>query len=150
MNGIKFKIPNKYCNYLYEILMGIDFEDSFWKIEDEEVYKDDGGDLFCTINYNNNDFKQLISTNIYYTIFLKLQLYMEKESNYSINNFNDFLNSDCELILFITDNEYVEIYSKNSNMLNIIMNNAKLCNFSNIEMIVDISKIRKTFSAYSD
>lgn len=40
-----------------------------------------------------------------------------------IKTINDFYKSDCELILLVTDNIYVEVYSKNEDYLSIIKNN---------------------------
>lgn len=37
---------------------------------------------------------------------------MKKKNELSINNYEDFQKSTCILVLFITDNEFVEIYSK--------------------------------------
>lgn len=68
--------------------------------------------------------------------------------NIEINNYSDFLKSDCLLILFITDNEFVEIYAKNEEFIKSIEKNAVENNFSNIEIIQNTTNVKKIFSVY--
>lgn len=78
----------------------------------------------------------------YYPIFLTLQLYSQNGKTSKINNYNDYLNSDCVLILYIIDNIFVEIYSKNKNYLKYIKQNAinnKYINIQDIENKHDFS-----------
>lgn len=148
MFGLKFKIPNTYDIVLYKILNNILSEELIYKLGDEEVFKENNTFLFDTDIYSNKDFTKLVSSSKYYPIFLNLQLYKKKATITTINSYDDFLNSSCELILFITDNEYVEIYSKNINYLNIIRNNVTNNKFSDTEIIEDENTIRKLFLDY--
>jgi len=54
------------------------------------------------------------------------------------------------LELFITDNIFVEIYTKDKKILDLLNNNAVLNDFSIIKIITDREDVRKSFSAYSD
>lgn len=138
MLGIEFKIPNVWGTLLNDILDGIKLEDLIFKLGYEEVFLSNNEFLFKEDIYSGLEFSKLIKNKKYYTVFLNLKLY-DKNTNYDddIENYNDFLNSNCKLILIITDCEYVEIYSKDIKYLNIIKENVIKHNFSNI---VDINK----------
>lgn len=153
--GIKFKILNEYGNYIKQILNNIDSANYIWKIAEDEVYVSDNninnGFLFPQEKeiLTNTEFMNIISQESYYTVFVNIKLY-EKEDEVSINNYEDFLKSICILVLFITDNEFVEIYSKDENILKVIYENALENEFSDIKYITENDSKRKTFSAYSD
>lgn len=150
MLGIKFKIPNIYDISLFKILNNIYIKNYFWKISEDEVLTENNKSFFEENFYTSSIFRNFISKEKYYPIFLNLQLYKEWESlnKNKINNYNEFLNSDCELILFITDNEFVEIYSKNPKYLNTIYDNAIKNNYNNITKIYNLEDVRKNFSSY--
>ncbi len=153
--GIKFKILNEYGNYIKQILNNIDSANYIWKIAEDEVYVSgnniNNGFLFPQEKeiLTNTEFMNIISQESYYTVFVNIKLY-EKEDEVSINNYEDFLKSICILVLFITDNEFVEIYSKDENILKVIYENALENEFSDIKYITENDSKRKTFSAYSD
>ena len=147
--GMKFKIPNEYGNYLKQILDKIDSDNYTWKIEEAEAYKVELTDLFTMDKYSNYDFKRIISQDRYYTVFTNIKLY-ENEDRTIIRNYEDFLNSTCILILLITDNIFVEIYSKSENILKIIYENALENKFTDISYITKKNFKRREFSAYND
>jgi hypothetical protein len=153
--GIKFKILNEYGNYLKQILNNIYDLNYIWKIVEDEIYvannKVNDGFLFPqekTI-LTNTEFVNIISQESYYTVFANIKLFL-KEDEGVINNYTDFIKSSCILVLFITDNEFVEVYSKDENMLKTIYKNAVENNFSSIGYITEDNFKRKEFSAYSD
>ncbi len=144
MIGIKFNIPNEYNNFLGKILENINIEKGLWRVLNEEVFNENGINLFSKETYSDSEFKNLINNQIYYPVFLTLQLYEKMENISDIKNYNNYLESDCKLILYIIDNEFVEVYSKNKAYLEIIRSNAKKNNFNKIKNIIDESE----FSLY--
>ena len=150
--GIEFKILNEHGNYLKQILNNINREDYMWKITEDEVYITNGMDYLFPqdgTTLSNAEFIGIISQESYYTVFVNIKLYI-KEDSILINNYDDFIKSSCILVLLITDNEFVEVYSKDMNILNTIYNNAVENNFSDINYITKEIFKRKEFSAYSD
>ncbi len=133
MLGIEFKIPNVWGTVLNKILDDIKLDDLIFKINFEEVFAENNEFLFNKDIYTGLEFSELIKTENYYPIFLNLKLY-DKDTNYeeNIENYDDFLNSNCKLILTIVDCEFVEVYSKNTDYLNIIKENAIKNNFLDI------------------
>lgn len=151
MIGIRFKIKNEYSNIFYKIFKNINFKNYRWDIVEDEIYCSGGKNYFHTNSYMNSKFQKLIEGGVYYPVFANIQVYLNKNKLENINNYQDFVDSNCELILLITDNEFVDIYAKNEEWLNIIYQNAIDNNFKNIKYIRDNdSSIRYNFSAYSN
>lgn len=148
MLGICFKVPNEYDTILYKILENIELDDkSICKIKEDEVLNEKGDCFFNDEIYKWIDFKKMIKSKKYYPIFLNLQIYYNSTSLQDINNYSEFLDSECQLILFITDNEYVEVYAKNPNDLNLMNQNVIKYNFKDVKYI-DENRVRKEFTAY--
>lgn len=151
MKGIRFKIENEYDNIFYKIFKNIDFNEYNWNIVEDEIYILGGEFCFEKDCYPNKEFQNIAQFEKYYPVFANIQVYGKVDEVEDIQIYQDFINSKCQLILFITDNEFVDIYSKNEDWLNVIYQNAIENNFSNIRYIEDENfKIRCHFSAYSD
>lgn len=148
MLGIKFKIPNTYDIILYKILKNINSEDSMWMVPTEEVFCKDGSFLFQYDIYIDRKFRNMIKTIQHYPIFLNLQLYQSQFRHSSIHNYQEFLDSDCQLILFITDNIFVDVYSKNEHYLEIIEKAIEENNFLDKQYIMDKETALKEFPTY--
>lgn len=79
-------------------------------------------------------------------IFLNLQGFSKKEE-IAINNYNDFLNSNCEIIILFSDSIFGEIYCKLEKNLNKIYENLRKNDFKNVCSIFTIDSC-KNLSAY--
>ncbi len=144
---IEFKIPNDYNKYLFKIFENINLSDCIFFISEDEVIDRKGNYIFTKSVYDYNEFQQIVRLKDYYLMFLKIQLYKETINNKIINNYQDFLNSDCELIIFITDCQFIQIYCKNNELFDHIYNNVLKNGFTDIK---DIKNVRKSFSSYDD
>lgn len=138
IRGIKFKIPNKWGYVLKDILKDISLENYIVKInEDNEIWIENDKQLLEEKIIEGEKFSKLISKNLYYTIFANMHIY-EKESKISnIKTYEQFLKSDCEIIILIIDSIDVCIYVKNKEILNRIELNVKENKFKNIKYITD-------------
>ena len=138
IRGIKFKIPNKWGYILKDILKDISLENYIVKInEDNEIWIENDKQLLEEKIIEGEKFSKLISKNLYYTIFANIHIY-EKESKISnIKTYEQFLKSDCEIIILIIDSIDVCIYVKNKEILNRIELNVKENKFKNIKYITD-------------
>lgn len=139
IRGISFEIPQITTDTLYKIFSTIDISKYCWyniknqtEVWDESLKKD----FFCKEYYSSQDFLKCIQSN-YYIVFLKLQAYSLSHNFKNICSYNDFIDSDCQLILLINDCEYVEIYSKDQNVLSAIFQAAINSNYNNIRYITD-------------
>lgn len=151
MYRIEFKIPNAHGKFLGKILEGIDNKAYIWFIPDYDSEVSEGSNdyFFEKMKYTNDEFLPLIHDHIYYTIFLNLQLY-KSDNIEEINNYSDFVNSNCIFILFITDNEFVEIYCKDEELFEKVKKNIIDNKFTDIKELTDKDRLRKRFSSYSD
>lgn len=147
MIGIKFLIKNEYDIILNKIFHGIDCSNFRWKLEYEEVFDEHGEFFFDKTDYSNNEFQNMIQKK-HYPVHLNLQMYYKNSDVNEINNYNQYLTSPCQLIIFIVDNIFVEIYAKNQTILEKISKNAVDFDFSNIEYINESLDIYKKFSQY--
>lgn len=144
--GIEFKIVNEHGNYLKQILEGISSPEYVWNVTEDEVYTNDfninNGFLFPQERdtLTNKEFIEIISQESYYTVSVNIKLYKKENDGIIINNYNDFLKSSCILTLNITDNIFVEIYSKDKQILDTIHMNALKNNFSDIKEIIEENK----------
>lgn len=148
MIGIQFEILNKRDIVLDKILKKLNSTNCIWKILEDEVLNEGSSEFFQQETYLDVEFRTLIKSKVHYPIFLNLQLYKNNSNTIEINNYSDFLKSDCLLILFITDNEFVEIYAKNKEFIKLIEKNAIDNNFSNIKIIKNATDVKRLFSAY--
>lgn len=150
MIGIKFKIKDEYNIFLDMILSHIGSDNFKWIIVESEVYTKNGLELFDKTIYSNDEFKKLVKSENYYTVFSNVQLYNAEDEVCEIGNYEEFLKSKCILVAFITDSSFVEIYAKDMELLKILKTNAITSNFFAIEPITFNQKVRKVFSAYTD
>ncbi len=146
-----FNIPNKWDNYLFQILNGIYSGDYVWKIgEEEDVLGNNGYSFFQKKIYDESSFFNKIKEQ-HYLIFADIRLYKNSgDMDFKISNYSDFLKSDCLLILFITDNEFVDVYCKDEKLIQIIYHNVLQSGFTNVKLTYSDSNTRKVFSPYSD
>jgi len=150
MIGVRFKIPNQYDQFLYKILNSIDNDAYRWEIVEDEILTSNGDFLFKKKTYSNQKYKKIISRETYYSIFANIQLYKKTDAITNIDNYKEFQNSNCQLVVFITDNIFVDIYAKNEKYLEIIYRNAIDNNFLDIKKVKSVVDVRKEFSAYCD
>lgn len=146
MIGIRFEIPNEWNNYLSLIFKDVNDKTFNWLISDEEIYLADYSDLFKESIYKNDTFKEVITNDKYYLISGNILAF--KSSNFKdINTYEDFQNSDCEILVVVVDSYYVDVYVKNDKILEQIRNNVINSKFKNIEYIIKGSN-RNIFHTY--
>lgn len=146
MIGIRFEIPNSWGNFLSTILDNIITKDYTWKIYDEEILIDlnNDEDLFKERIYDDKNFRALILNSKYYLIMGNILAF--KTNNFKrIYNYNDFIESDCELLMVIVDTIFVDIYAKNSKTIEELKNNAINNKFKNINYIYNDNSPRNIF-----
>lgn len=147
MLEIKFEIPNKYGRILNTVFENIDLSNKNIHLQYDDAFDKNNNYVFEEDNYTGKNFIKKICNKEYYIIHLNLCLYPFKEKEYSaIKNYNDFVNSSCELILFIVDCEYVQIFIKDRYVYDTLIKNVKNNLFKNIEVVKDSIQLEKDFS----
>ncbi|MFO1443908.1 DUF2691 family protein [Bacillus sp. Bva_UNVM-123] len=152
--GICFEIPNKYGSFLGEILKPYEITEFIWRSGGEESYlveDDELGELLFPdeVNWMNGlILKDLLEGNKYYLIFVDLKAYSKGKNPADIESYEDFLNSDCQLVLLVVDSTYVTIYCKDRVKLESLYHNAKIKGFDNIRYITDKNDARTKLSVW--
>lgn len=141
--GIKFQIPNKWDKLIESILNGIELKKYIWKINEDDVYIKDtmknNGFLFPQEKniFNGEEFIKIISQRSYYTVFINIEAYLSENDFHNIKTYNDFITSNCEIIILTSDNIFVNIYAKSEKIIQQIETNAMKNKYEQIEYITD-------------
>ncbi|MGF7059032.1 DUF2691 family protein [Brassicibacter mesophilus] len=143
--GVRFFVPNAYGDFIWKVLKDIDIIKYHWHIDSDEIYKviddemiDDNlfnSDRIGSLVLSGIEFKSHIFNHIYYAIFGEFKAFPQHSQISIVNTYEEFLRSDCEIVLLIVDNIYYDVYCKNKNYLEIIYQNAINNNFENITYI---------------
>lgn len=137
--GVSFKIPQVNSNVLWNILGCIDLNKYFWKCIDtqSEIWTNKTNEAFFSDEYYSGEqFTKRIRSD-YYIVFLKLEAYYKIDDFNDIHTYEDFINSDCQILFLINDCEFVEIYIKNHKDMVAIYRNANKMNFENVRYITE-------------
>ncbi|MEL7568270.1 MAG: DUF2691 family protein [Dehalobacterium sp.] len=137
MIGLDIQVKNVYNNYLYKIFYGIDLLNYLWEIiTDDFLYYEHGEiqeQFFGADVMNANEFIKCISRDSYYMIFVDIKAYRLGSEHMKIKTLEDFLKSDCEMILLCTDSTFIEFYCKDRDILDKVYNNCIGDNFVKTE-----------------
>ncbi len=144
MIGIRFEIPNDWGNHLKAIFGDVNTSGFNWLVTDEEIYLKGFVELFNKKHYGNAEFEKIISDNEYYLISGNIAAFKSKKYK-DIYSYQDFLHSDCEILMVIVDSVFIDLYVKDYNILQKINDNAYKNNFKNIKFICDITDKRNIF-----
>lgn len=128
MIGIEFSYKTNYEKIVFELLKGIDFDKYSYSIMEDELFAESTGNKDLPNVIIGSDFLNYFNKEDYYVMFLNLQVYLKGENIMKIRNYNDFLNSNCKLILLISDNSYIEFYFKTDDIKSVILKNLKSMN----------------------
>ena len=152
--GISFEIPNEYGSFLGDILKPFETASFNWYIGGEESYfVNDGtlGELLLPEEVYGMDgviFKGIIENNEYYLIFANVKAYPKEKNVIDIKTYEEFLNSDCQLVLLNVDSTYVTIYCKDKDILESLYHNAKLNSYENVQFVTDENDGRTRLSVW--
>ncbi|MEK5246996.1 DUF2691 family protein [Bacillus sp. FSL R9-9530] len=128
--GIFVDIPNEYDNLLWKVLKPIDITSFDWRVENEESYfilpDGLGPELFSEDNkvMSGLELKKLIKDNIYYLIFADLKAYPKGEEVVDIETYEEFKESKCEVVVLVADGDYIQVYAKNQEEIEMMYENA--------------------------
>lgn len=146
MRGISFNICDCDDNILWSILFGIEIEKLWWHISEEEVYNEMNQSIFKNSYIDGETFLKIIQEKSYTVIFANIKAYPPYSTPNYIENYDEFIKSECKLVILCSDVFYYEIYSKDNSIIEIIKNNAIKNNISDLEYITEENDYRTSFS----
>lgn len=137
--GLNIKVKNEYNNYLYKLFSSIDLLNYKWYVITDDCLYSENGEIKQKI-FNKDivigqDFFKYISLKDYYMIFLDLKAYPLSGKYSEIRVFEDFLESECEIILLCIDSTFIEFYSKDKSILDKVYKNCGKFNLESVEYI---------------
>ena len=153
VRGIRCSIPNKQGQYLGTILAPIDVAKYMWKVGNSEAYFVEQNH-FTESFFSDDDYEHGIGgTDLrgkflnysYYTIFIDLQGYPSEEF-VTIKTYDDFLKSDCEIIILLTDCTYFDIYCKDPLLIEKMYNHVKAQQFEDLHYLTEENDGRTGFT----
>jgi hypothetical protein len=153
--GISFEIPNEYGSYLDEVLNSFDMTVFNWSVGCCESYFVEDGELGEPLfpeEINVIDggvLKGTLESKKYYVIFADLKAYPKDKIIVSdIVLYEEYLNSDCQLVLLVVDCSYITIYCKDKERLERLYKNAKIKGFDDVQYITDENDTRTGLSVW--
>lgn len=153
MRGLSFEIPNTYGKVLFDILSQTKIKDFVWKVGNGESYAIEndtlGNPLFPidTILSGEQLFKR-ISAEDYYVIFADLKGFLREADVRGIATYEEFVESDCQVVLLIVDSSFVYFYSKDQAITKAIYSKAIAAGYKNVEYITDENDELATLIAF--
>ena len=131
--GIRFEIPNDRGTFIKDIFNGIDIASYRWNIMEEEILFSNGYSLDDDY-YTDEDMVEILDKEMY-LISATFQLTKENVITSTIESYDEFVKSECEILFVVIDSSYVDLYAKNLEDIMIVKNNAIKNKYKNIEFI---------------
>lgn len=153
--GVSFQIPNEYGQVLKNILVPLDCSQYDWLIGAGQVLQTVDGlfieeDLFHEYDHilNGSELNKRINHVSYYPIFADLKGYSRMGLISDFDTYEKYQQSDCEIVVLITDSVYVSIYCKNRSLLESLYSNAMSNNYQSVTYITDENDRRMSMVAW--
>lgn len=135
--GLFFRLNQKDSYNLKNILSGIDVRKYYWVCDPSQTEGwsiNDNLSFFDKSIYNGAEFLSEINKESF-IIFVKISAFPLGTHIQEIHSYEDFLKSDCILLLFIVDCEEGELYIKDPALLSSIRNDLIRQGFQHIQDI---------------
>jgi len=127
MIGLNIRVKNATDNFLYKIFNGIDLSGYIWEIAEDDIMCIKNGEhtqgLFNSNIMNGEEFLSCISIDDYYMIFADIKAYPVGYNYSEIDSYEDYLISDCQIILLCADSTFIDFYSKDMTILEKVYEN---------------------------
>ncbi|MBD2864033.1 DUF2691 family protein [Paenibacillus oceani] len=152
--GIQLEIPNEWGSHLGEVLEPFNISHFDWYIGGEEAYQYTEGDDFKPLfqgeiyGMKGQDLSEILKSTRYYIIFANFKAYPRGESIEDVLTYEEFLKSQCQLVLIVIDSSYLTVYCKDNKMLDDLYLNAIRKGFEKVEYITDENDFRTRLSVW--
>lgn len=152
--GINLLIPNRHGSVLGELLEPFDTAACHWYNGGEEAYFIQNGKLEKPLfqgeicGMDGALLKEIIDNNEYYVMFADLKAYPKETSVVNVETYEEFLDSRCQLVLLVSDCEYVSIYCKDQEILERLYNHAISKGFAEVKYVTDDNDSRTGLSVW--
>lgn len=151
IRGLELRLHRSELNAVYHLLSNISISNTDIYVCEEEIIIDDKANYYFPNKVSGNQFLSIINRSNYnnlYTISINTQIYPANATKNDINTYEDFLNSDCEIIFLLYDVDYVEIYVKSEAHLLQFIKNADAIGCPSITIKTDLNDGRTRMSVW--
>ena len=144
MRGYNLKMKDcSFDSILSDLLKGINVEEYNWLILESEAYKT-ADTIDCDGRYTGKEFKKLLKElETCYIININIQAAHKVID--AVKDYDDYLNSECQLAILVWDVMYNNIYCKSSELCEIIKCNCLKLDYDEFEVINDDNDYRTGF-----
>lgn len=139
--GVIFEIPNEYGNYLYDILEPLPVDCYEWLIDNDEIYLLNDNEFTNEFLFDEDrilsgeKLYERSKNNTYYMIFVTLRGFLKEGIIKAVSKYNEFLESDCKIILAVYDCSYVVFWCKDSQLISNMYMHAISKGYKNVKYI---------------
>lgn len=149
IRGIEFKVNIQNTDILNKVLKGIFLDDyDFYISEDEIICNNEKAQVQIPKKGNGELFENLATHIPYYVNFINLQAYKKGKKYDEVDNYSEFINSECQFIILIVDGQYLEIYAKSDNLILQFIKNAVQLKGEEIKIKTDYDDGRVRMSVW--
>lgn len=141
-------IYKKSDRLLYDFFDDIHIENYEWKIDYEEILFDKNNSFFDSMILDGHEFKKCISRMNYYIIFADIKAYLIGSKKDEVLTYNDYINSNCEMIFLCSDAHFIDFYCKNRKNLKKVYQNCVKNNYDSISIKTIENDTRTRMSVY--
>jgi hypothetical protein len=150
MIGLEIEVGNATNNYLYKIFNGVDVTKYIWYIVTDDIMFDNDTEqarsFFGEPIVSGENFLKSISRDSYYMIFVDVKAFPVNSKHIEINTYQEYLNSECQMIFLCADSSFIDFYCKDLEMLKKVYDNCVNHSFEKVEVITEENNSRTRMS----
>ena len=141
--GVEFESNNLDSGILKQIFKDFDVTKYTWKVFNEQAWDEDLNNLFENRLYNADEFISTINKPT--DLIMLISIYAFDGSTKEINSFEDYINSNCQIMFYVVDCNYLDIYCKREEDLHFFYNKAKELKADKVNYITEDNFCRNGF-----
>lgn len=100
------------------------------------------------IGMKGEELKKIIESNKYYLIFANLKAYPKRANIKDVISYEEYLLSECQIVLLVIDSVYISVYCKDRESLEDLYDHIKKQGFESLEYITDENDTRTGLSVW--
>lgn len=145
MKNVGFDFTLKSCDkaVLLKLFDGFDFTKYKWDVVNLQSWDVDNNDLFDDGLYSGVEMIEKLKTPVMLIMFLEFFAFDGKVKE--MESYQDYKDSDCQLMMFVNDVNYYDVYCKDEKDLFLLSENAKKLNLESFEYITEDNIHRTKF-----
>ncbi|WP_242835345.1 DUF2691 family protein [Ruminiclostridium papyrosolvens] len=150
--GICFEITNGYGHYLSDLLEPLEAQNFMWLLSRDEIHLLEDGEFTNEFLFKAEE--RIISgdilynrakDNTYYMVFATLKAFNEEGAVEDITNYQEFLQSDCQMALCVYDCSGVILWCKDKQLLGKMYNYTLKMGYENVKYISETELLANRF-----